>query len=95
MMRTSLLAIALVCAWAVPVAATDKASDAGMSSPRAEDAQPASADKHLAKKADKDRQVCRMEIATGSVMPKRVCRSVAEIEAMQAQAVATKDSLRH
>ena len=93
MMRTPLLAIALACAWAVPVSAADKASET--SSLRSDDAQAAAADKHLDKKAGKDHQVCRMETATGSVMPKRVFHTVAEIEAMQAQAVATKDSLRH
>ena len=91
MMRSPLLAIALACAWAGPAAATDKANDAETSSPHSDNAHAALADK----KTDKGRQVCRMEIATGSVMPKRVCHTVAEIEAMQAQAAATKDSLRH
>ena len=35
---------------------------------------------------DKTRQVCRMEKATGSNMPKRVCRTVAQIEADQRNA---------
>jgi hypothetical protein len=93
MMRTSLLAIALVCAWAIPAAAADKASDAEIAASPS-DGQAAPADRQ-AKNGDKDRQVCRMETATGSVMPKRVCHSVAELEAIHAQAAATKESLRH
>ena len=31
-------------------------------------------------KKGKERKICRSETATGSVMPKRVCRTVAQIE---------------
>jgi hypothetical protein len=37
-------------------------------------------------KPDKQRKVCRSETATGSVMPKRVCRTVAQIEQDQRNA---------
>lgn len=40
---------------------------------------------------DKDRKVCRMETSTGSVMPKRVCRTVAQIEEEQRQAARYRD----
>jgi hypothetical protein len=91
-MRISLLAIAFACAWATPTVAAGNSNDAETSAASAE-GQAAPADKHA--KKDKDHQVCRMETATGSVMPKRVCHSQAEIQALQAQAAATRESLRH
>jgi hypothetical protein len=88
-MRISFLAVALACASpAVAVAADDKAHDAEASAAKPAESQ-APADKH-----DKNHQVCRMETATGSVMPKRVCHTVAELDAMQAQAAETKQALR-
>jgi hypothetical protein len=91
MMRSPQIAIALVCALsAVTVAAADKPQDDGSFTPQTHGDQAAQSDDH----ADKNRMVCRMETATGSVMPKRVCHTVAEIEALRAQALATKQSLR-
>jgi hypothetical protein len=40
---------------------------------------------------DKERKVCRMEKATGSNMPKRVCRTVAQIEQDQRNAERFRD----
>ena len=40
---------------------------------------------------DKERKVCRRETATGSNMPKRVCRTVAQIEADQRAAEQFRD----
>ena len=37
-------------------------------------------------KPEKQRKVCRTETATGSVMPKRVCRTVAQMEEEQRNA---------
>jgi hypothetical protein len=88
-MRISFLAVALACASpAVAVAAADKPHDDEASAAKPAESQ-APADKH-----DKNHQVCRMETATGSVMPKRVCHTVAELDAMQAQAAETKQALR-
>lgn len=88
-MRTLLLAAALVCACAaVPAFAADKAE-----SDQAQSAQPA--DNHAAPAEDKNRKVCKVEVSTGSVMPKRVCRTVAEIEALQEQAAKAKEGMRH
>ena len=39
----------------------------------------------------KERKVCRTETATGSVMPKRVCRTVAQIEEDQRNAERFRD----
>ena len=39
----------------------------------------------------KERKVCRMETATGHVMPKRVCRTVAQIEQDQRNAEQFRD----
>jgi hypothetical protein len=90
-MRIALFAIALVCGLATsPVFAADERPTTE-SVEKADNGQAAVADKH----SDKNRKICRTEVATGSVMPKRVCRTVAEIEALQAQAATTKDSLRH
>lgn len=92
-MRNPILAtvLAFACACgAAPVVAKDKADDQ-VQATKTDGGQAAAADD----KSDRNRKVCRMETATGSVMPKRVCRTVAEIEAQQAQAAATKESLRH
>jgi hypothetical protein len=35
--------------------------------------------------SDKERKICKYEVATGSVMRKRVCRTVAEIEAAETE----------
>ncbi len=40
---------------------------------------------------DKDRKVCRMETRTGSNMPKRVCRTAAQMEADQRAAEQFRD----
>lgn len=44
----------------------------------AENAQPS--EQAADAKPDKQRKICRTETATGSVMPKRVCRTVEQIE---------------
>ena len=41
---------------------------------------PAADEAAEAKPAKKPRKICRSETATGSVMPKRVCRTVAQME---------------
>jgi hypothetical protein len=38
-----------------------------------------------------ERKICTMETATGSVMPKRVCRTRAEIEAQRREAERYRD----
>jgi hypothetical protein len=92
-MRISLIAIALTCAIAAtPVSAKGQpANDQPAAAAKNDDGQTAEDDV----KADKNRKICRTEVATGSVMPKRVCRTVAEIEALQEQAAKTKESMRH
>ena len=40
---------------------------------------------------DKERKVCRMETRTGSNMPRRVCRTVAQMEADQRAAEQFRD----
>jgi hypothetical protein len=42
----------------------------------------------------KQRKVCHMETATGSVMPKRICRTAAEQELAQRQADRDMDRIR-
>jgi hypothetical protein len=42
----------------------------------------------------KQRKVCHTEVSTGSVMPKRTCRTVAEQELAQRQADRDMDRLR-
>jgi hypothetical protein len=71
--------LALSCAGAavaVPPNA-DHATHAGSASGQTTDG---------AAKPDKQRKICRSEAATGSVMPKRVCRTVAQIEEDQRNA---------
>ena len=45
------------------------------------------------READKPKKVCRMETATGSVMPKRVCRTPEQVAADQEAARRTRDEL--
>jgi hypothetical protein len=73
--------IALTCAGPAFAAANHDAH-AGHS---AEQAGAAEADQ------EKERKVCRLEKATGSNMPKRVCRTVAQIEADQRNAEQFRD----
>ena len=62
--------LALSCAVPAFAAAEDAAhGDHGSEPTAASDAKP-----------KKERKVCRSETATGSVMPKRVCRTVAQME---------------
>jgi hypothetical protein len=70
--------IALSCAGPAVAAAHDHAP-----------ATPAAAEADA--KQDKQRKVCRTETATGSVMPKRVCRTVAQIEEDQRNAERFRD----
>ena len=42
-------------------------------------------------KSKKERRVCRTETATGSVMPKRVCRTVAQMEEDERRAEEYRD----
>jgi hypothetical protein len=92
-MRISLIAIALTCAIAAtPISANDKPDhDQATAAAKADDGQTGQGDGN----ADRNRKICRTEVATGSVMPKRVCRTVAEIEALQEQAAKTKEAMRH
>jgi hypothetical protein len=92
-MRISPIAIALTCAIAAtPVSAKEKpTNDQAAAAAKADDGQTAEEDG----KADKNRKICRTEGATGSVMPKRVCRTAAEIAALQEQAAKTKESMRN
>jgi len=60
---------ALSCAAPVLAVASDSAQAAPGTEQSASDAKP-----------KKERKICRSETATGSVMPKRVCRTVAQIE---------------
>jgi len=46
-----------------------------------------------AAQADKPKKICRMETRTGSVMPKRVCRTPEQVEADQAAAHAALDDV--
>jgi hypothetical protein len=62
------------------LAAADDAAPAEQPSEQAADAKPA-----------KQRRVCRTETATGSVMPKRVCRTVEQIEEDQRRAAEYRD----
>ena len=43
--------------------------------------------------AEKPKKVCRMETGTGSVMPKRVCRTPEQIAAEQEAARRTRDEM--
>jgi hypothetical protein len=92
-MRNHVLAIVLAVACAsgtTPVVAKEKADEQAQAA-KPNDGQTAAENG----KADKNRKICKVEVATGSVMPKRVCRTVAEMEALQAQAAESRDSLRH
>jgi hypothetical protein len=43
--------------------------------------------------ADKPKKVCRMETTTGSVMPKRVCRTAEQVTADQEAARRTREEM--
>ena len=43
--------------------------------------------------AEKPKKVCRMETVTGSVMPKRVCRTAEQVEADQEAARRTREEM--
>jgi hypothetical protein len=43
--------------------------------------------------AEKPKKICRMETGTGSVMPKRVCRTPEQIEAEQEAAQRTREQM--
>ena len=91
MKRLSILATALIFATsAAPALAADKMEESQATSQQSS-GHAVPADGH----PEKDRKICRMETATGSVMPKRVCHTAAELAALQAQAAATKENLRH
>ena len=81
--------LALSCA-APALAATAGDPHAGHPAERAADA-PADAPAGADAREDKERKVCRMETATGHVMPKRVCRTVAQIEQDQRNAEQFRD----
>ena len=61
--------LALSCAVPAFAAADDAHAEHGSEQTAASDAKP-----------KKERKVCRSETATGSVMPKRGCRTVAQME---------------
>jgi hypothetical protein len=89
-MRNSafMIVLAVACAGsAAPAFAKDKAD---------EQVQAAGSDQaHVAathEKADKPRKVCKLETVTGSVLPKRICRTVATSEVPPAPAAATKET---
>lgn len=63
------LAVALFCSAPAFAAASAPSTAAPAGEAPAAEAAPA-----------KTKKVCRMETATGSVMPKRVCRTVAQME---------------
>ena len=78
--------IALSCAVPAPAATNDAAaSDAAHAEHSAEQREQADA------KPAKQRRVCRNETATGSVMPKRVCRTVEQIEEDERRAEEYRD----
>jgi hypothetical protein len=92
-MRNPLLAtaLALACACgAAPVVAKDKTDDAVQAS-KGDEGQAAAADG----KSAKSHKICRIETVTGSVLPKRVCHTVAESDAQHAQVAATKEAQQH
>jgi len=75
------LALLALCCTGPALAATDGATHAGHApNETAPEAKP-----------DKERKVCRTETATGSVMPKRICRTVAQIEEDQLRAEQLRD----
>lgn len=67
--------IALSCAGPALAAAHDAHAGQSAEQTPAEEAKP-----------DKQRKVCRTETSTGSVMPRRVCRTVAQMEEEQRNA---------
>jgi hypothetical protein len=67
-MHIRLAVVALLCC--VPVAAHAAGENPPSPAPSTSAAQP-----------EKPRKICRMETGTGSVMPKRVCRTPEQIEA--------------
>ena len=69
---------ALLCASTAALAAGESAPAAGQS----EDQQ-----------AEKPKKICRMETATGSVMPKRVCRTPEQVAADEDAARRTRDAM--
>ena len=75
--------IALSCAGPGLAAATDP--HAGHTAQQTEQTEQADA------KPAKQRRVCRNETATGSVMPKRVCRTVEQIEEDERRAEQFRD----
>jgi len=57
----------------------------------ADEAAPAPAPSEAAAQTEKPKKICRMETGTGSVMPKRVCRTPEQVEAEHERARTTLD----
>ena len=57
----------------------------------AEEAAPSPAPSEAAAQPEKPRKICRLETGTGSVMPKRVCRTPEQVEAEHERARTTLD----
>ncbi|HUE78663.1 MAG TPA: hypothetical protein VMN38_03435 [Sphingomicrobium sp.] len=48
----------------------------------------------VGKQDPKNKRVCKSPVATGSIMPKRTCRTVGEWEAITARSVAALDRMK-
>jgi hypothetical protein len=59
----------------------------------ADDTAPSTAPSEGEAQAEKPKKVCRMETGTGSVMPKRVCRTPEQVEADQEAARRTREAM--
>ncbi len=78
----TLLRLAAACTL-LSLSAAGLAEDAGATSPEAS----------AEDKGEKPKKVCRMETATGSVMPRRVCRTPEEIAANEEAARVARDRM--
>ena len=59
----------------------------------ADETPPSAAPDEAQAQSDKPKKICRMETATGSVMPKRVCRSPEQVAADQEAARHTRQEM--
>ena len=94
-MRRSILAMTLIFACtATPVLAANRTSDDQAARTKAEDGQAAPVDKKTDRKANKERKICKLEVATGSALPKRTCHTVAQSAPKQDPTAATREAVR-
>jgi hypothetical protein len=88
-----IVAALLLCACAASASA-QTAAPAAAPEPGPSPAADPDADPDIVVSGEKPKKVCRTERATGSIMPKRICRTAEQVAAEQAAALRSKDYMQ-